>query len=230
MSDAACARYLAQLQDELRNVDARVRDRVVRDVARRIAAERETGEPTCARFSRRPATRSTSPPTCASATACASARTGVRSPRSCCCRSAASSSRSRGWFVGLYFLWSSPVWTVREKARRDARPAVRRAPAAAPARAQPVLRASRCSHRSRRASISRCASGREPPELRAAEVADPDGAERGARDERLADERDRVDDRVRRRVDARDRAVADVRDPLEAVRPARRRRRARCRP
>jgi hypothetical protein len=45
MSDAddLVARWLAELQDELRNVDARVRDRVVRDVARRIEAERESG-------------------------------------------------------------------------------------------------------------------------------------------------------------------------------------------
>ena len=139
-ADDLVARWLAQLQDELRNVDARVRDRVVRDVARRIAAERETGGADV-----RAILAEAGDPLDIAADV--RERHGVRE-RSNWREIAAVVLLPfggvvipfAGWFVGLYFLWSSPVWTVREKAGATARAAVRRAAAAAPARAQPVLR------------------------------------------------------------------------------------------
>ena len=45
-ADDLVARYLAQLQDELQNVSGRVRERVVREIANRMAAERESGRDT----------------------------------------------------------------------------------------------------------------------------------------------------------------------------------------
>ena len=118
MSDAddLVARWLAQLQDELRNVDARVRDRVVRDVARRIAAEREAGGADV-----RAILAEAGDPLDIAADV--RERHGVRE-RSNWREIAAVVLLPfggvvipfAGWFVGLYFLWSSPVWTVREKA------------------------------------------------------------------------------------------------------------------
>jgi uncharacterized membrane protein len=117
MSDAddLVARYLAQLQDELRNVDARVRDRVVGEVASRIAAEREAG----AADVRSLLAEAGDPLDIA---ADVRERHGVRE-RSNWREIAAVVLLPfggvvipfGGWFVGLYFLWSSPVWTVREK-------------------------------------------------------------------------------------------------------------------
>ena len=112
--DDRVAIYLAQLQDELRNVDAGVRDRVVADIARRIAAAREDGGDVCAILA------DVGDPLDIAANV--REHHGVRT-------------RSRwreiaaivllllggvvipvaGWFAGLYFLWSSPVWTVRTK-------------------------------------------------------------------------------------------------------------------
>ena len=113
-ADDLVARYLAQLQDELRNVDARVRERVVRDMARRIAAERETGADARAILA-----EAGDPLDIA---ADVRERHGVRE-RSNWREIAAIVLLPfggvvipfAGWFVGLYFLWSSPVWTVREK-------------------------------------------------------------------------------------------------------------------
>jgi hypothetical protein len=114
-ADDLVARYLAQLQDELRNVDARVRDRIVQDVAGRIAAERETGADVRAILA-----EAGDPLDIA---ADVRERHGVRE-RSNWREIAAIALLPfggvvipfAGWFVGLYFLWSSPVWTVREKA------------------------------------------------------------------------------------------------------------------
>ena len=116
MSDAddLVARYLAQLQDELRNVDARVRDRVVGDVASRIAAGREAGAGV------RSLLAEAGDPLDIAADV--RERHGVRE-RSNWREIAAVVLLPfggvvipfGGWFVGLYFLWSSPVWTVREK-------------------------------------------------------------------------------------------------------------------
>jgi hypothetical protein len=108
------ALYLATLQDELANVRPRVRDRVVGDVARRIRDGRDDGRPVDEILG------------------------DVGDPRDI-----AADVRERhgilersvwreiaaivllpfggvvipiaGWFVGLYFLWSSPVWTRVEK-------------------------------------------------------------------------------------------------------------------
>ena len=114
-ADDLVARWLAQLQDELRNVDARVRERVVRDLAGRIAAEREAGGDTAAILA-----EAGDPLDIA---ADVRERHGVRE-RSNWREIAAVVLLPfggvvipfAGWFVGLYFLWSSPVWTVREKA------------------------------------------------------------------------------------------------------------------
>jgi hypothetical protein len=112
--DDRVAIYLAQLQDELRNVDGAVRDRVVGDVARRIAAERDEGGDV------RSILAEVGDPLDIAANV--REHHGVRT-------------RSRwreiaaialllfggvvipvaGWFAGLYFLWSSPIWTVRTK-------------------------------------------------------------------------------------------------------------------
>lgn len=109
------ARYLATLQDELRNVDARVRDRVVREIAVRIAAGREDGGDV------RTILAEIGDPLDVAA--------GVRELHGV-------NERSRwrdvaalvllpfggvaipiaGWFAGIYFLWSSPSWTRRQKA------------------------------------------------------------------------------------------------------------------
>jgi uncharacterized membrane protein len=112
--DDRLALYLATLQEELRNVDGRVRDGVVGDVARRIRDERadgrsldeileETGDPR-------------------DIAADVRERHGVRE-RGVWREIAAIILLLfggviipiAGWFVGLYFLWSSPVWTVRMK-------------------------------------------------------------------------------------------------------------------
>jgi uncharacterized membrane protein len=116
MSDAddLVARYLALLQDELRNVDVRVRDRVVGDVAARIAAEREAGADV------RSVLAEAGDPLDIAADV--RERHGVRE-RSNWREIAAVVLLPfggvvipiGGWLVGLYFLWSSPVWTVREK-------------------------------------------------------------------------------------------------------------------
>lgn len=113
-ADDLVARYLAQLQDELRNVDGRVRDRVVGDVARRIAAERETGVDV------RAILEDAGDPLDVAADV--RERHGVRERSSW--REIAAVVLLPfggvvipfgGWLVGLYFLWSSPVWTVPEK-------------------------------------------------------------------------------------------------------------------
>ena len=112
--DDRVARFIAQLQDELRNVSRPVRDDVVRELALRIAAERKAGGDV------------------------GEILDGVGDPLDI-----AADVRERhgvlersswreiaavvllpfggvvipiaGWFVGVYFLWSSPVWTVPEK-------------------------------------------------------------------------------------------------------------------
>lgn len=108
------ALYLAQLQDELANVRPRVRDRVVGEVARRIRDAREEGEPVDEILAE------VGDPLDIAADV--RERHGVLE-------------RSRwreiaaivllpfggviipvaGWFVGVYFLWASPVWTRLEK-------------------------------------------------------------------------------------------------------------------
>jgi hypothetical protein len=113
-ADDLVARYLAQLQDELRNVPGRVRERVVREIAIRIAAERESGRDT------RAVLEEVGDPLDIAA--------GVRERHGVLERSGWREIAAvvllpfggvvipvGGWFVGLYFLWSSPVWTVREK-------------------------------------------------------------------------------------------------------------------
>ena len=112
--DDRVALYLAQLQDELRNVSPRVRDRVVRDVAVRIAAEREDGVDVGAVL--------------ADAGDPLDIAAGVRERHGVVERSRWREIAAvilllfggvvipiAGWFVGLYFLWSSPVWTRLEK-------------------------------------------------------------------------------------------------------------------
>jgi hypothetical protein len=112
--DDRVALYLGQLQEELANVDWRVRDRVVRDVAVRIARGREEGGDV------RDVLAEVGDPRDIAADV--RERHGVHE-------------RSRwrdiaaivllpfgglvipvaGWFVGVYFLWTSPVWTTGEK-------------------------------------------------------------------------------------------------------------------
>jgi hypothetical protein len=112
--DDLVALYLAQLQDELRNVAPRVRDRVVREIAVRIAAEREAGGDV------RQILAETGDPLDIAADV--RERHGVRE-RSNWREVAAVLLLPfggvvipvAGWFVGLFLLWSSPVWTVREK-------------------------------------------------------------------------------------------------------------------
>jgi HAAS domain-containing protein len=109
------ALYLAQLQDELRNVDGRVRSRVVRDIAVRVAAARDEGEDVGAILDEMGDPLDIA----ANVRELHGVRTrsqwreiaaivllpfgGVVIPVA-------------GWFTGLYFLWSSPVWTRLEKA------------------------------------------------------------------------------------------------------------------
>ncbi len=112
--DDRVARYLATLQDELRNVSPRVRDRVVRDVASRIAERRDDEDV-------RAILADVGDPLDIAADV--RERHGVRE-RSSWREIAAILLLPfggvvipiAGWFVALYFLWSSPVWTVREKA------------------------------------------------------------------------------------------------------------------
>ncbi len=112
--DDHVARYLATLQDELRNVSPRVRDRVVRDVANRIAERRGDEEDV------RSILEDVGDPL--DIAAGVRERHGVRE-RSSWREIAAIVLLPfggvvipiAGWFVALYFLWSSPVWTVREK-------------------------------------------------------------------------------------------------------------------
>jgi uncharacterized membrane protein len=111
--DDRVARYLATLQDELRNVSPRVRDRVVRDVATRIADRRgdedvrailaDVGDPLdiAADVRERHGVRERSGWREIAAIVLLPFG-GVVIPIA-------------GWFVALYFLWSSPVWTVRAK-------------------------------------------------------------------------------------------------------------------
>jgi HAAS domain-containing protein len=111
--DDRVARYLATLQDELRNVSPRVRDRVVRDVATRIAARRDDEDV-------RDVLADVGDPLDIAADV--RERHGVRE-RSSWQEIAAIVLLPfggvvipiAGWFVALYFLWSSPVWTVRDK-------------------------------------------------------------------------------------------------------------------
>jgi uncharacterized membrane protein len=112
--DDLVAVYIAQLQDELRNVAARVRERVVGDVAARIAAGRKAGGDA------RTVLAEVGDPLDIAADV--RERHGVRE-RSNWREVAAVLLLPfggvviplAGWFPGLYFLWSSPVWTVREK-------------------------------------------------------------------------------------------------------------------
>jgi hypothetical protein len=112
--DDRVALYLAQLQDELRNVRPRVRDRVVGDVARRIAAAREEGGDVRAILAE------VGDPLDIAA--------DVRERHGVLERSSWREIAAivllpfggvvipvAGWFVGLYFLWSSPVWTRLQK-------------------------------------------------------------------------------------------------------------------
>ena len=113
-ADDLVAAYLAQLQDELRNVRAAVRGRVVREIAVRIADERTSGRDT------REVLDEMGDPLDIAA--------DVRERHGVVERSSWREVAAvvllpfggvvipvGGWFVGLYFLWSSPVWTVREK-------------------------------------------------------------------------------------------------------------------
>jgi hypothetical protein len=112
--DDLVAMYLATLQDELRNVARPVRDGVVRDVARRIADARERGEDVHGILD------DAGDPLDIAA--------DVRERHGVLDRSGWREVAAvvllpfggvvipvGGWFAGLYFLWSSPVWTVREK-------------------------------------------------------------------------------------------------------------------
>src|SRR5690348_11698903 len=111
--DDRVARYLATLQDELRNVAPRVRDRVVRDVATRIAERRDDEDV-------RSILADVGDPL--DIAAGVRERHGVRE-RSNWREIAAILLLPfggvvipiAGWFVALFFLWSSPVWTAREK-------------------------------------------------------------------------------------------------------------------
>jgi hypothetical protein len=112
--DDLVAIYLATLQDELRNVSRPVRDRVVRELAVRIAAERDAGGDVGAIL--------------ADAGDPLDIAADVRERHGVLERSGWREVAAivllpfggvvipiAGWFAGLYFLWSSPVWTVREK-------------------------------------------------------------------------------------------------------------------
>ena len=112
--DDLVALYLAQLQDELRNVARPVRDGAVRDVAVRIAAARDRGDDV------REVLDEVGDPLDIAA--------DVRERHGVLERSGWREVAAivllpfggvvipiAGWFAGLYFLWSSPVWTVREK-------------------------------------------------------------------------------------------------------------------
>jgi hypothetical protein len=111
--DDDVARYLATLQDELRNVSPRVRDRVVREVALQIATRRDDEDV-------RAILEDVGDPL--DIAAGVRERHGVRE-RSSWREIAAILLLPfggvvipiAGWFVALYFLWSSPVWTSREK-------------------------------------------------------------------------------------------------------------------
>ena len=188
---------------------------------RRIARGARGRAPTCARSSRTPATRSTSPPTCASGTACASGRTGARSPRSCCCRSAGSSSRSPAGSSASTSSGRAPSGRVREKVGATlVLPfgallpllLLARSPLYALALLAPVATCAYARAAAQGVSRQSCVPLKSPTQT------EPN-AERATNGSPTT--RDRVDDRVGRGVDARDRAVADVRDPLEPVRPAR---------
>jgi hypothetical protein len=112
--DDRVAMYLAQLQDELRNVAPRVRDRVVREAAVRIAAEREAGGDV------RSILEEAGDPLDVAADV--RERHGVRE-RSNWRETAAVLLLPfggvvipiAGWFVALYLLWSSPAWRVSDK-------------------------------------------------------------------------------------------------------------------
>lgn len=113
-ADDLVAFYLAQLQEELRNVAAPVRERVVRDVAARIAARREAGEDVRAILAE------IGDPLDLAADV--RERHGVRE-RSLWREVAALVLLPfggvivpvGGWFAGLWLLWSSPVWRRPEK-------------------------------------------------------------------------------------------------------------------
>lgn len=108
------ALWLAELQDELRNVDPRVREHVVRERARSIAAARKAGDDA------RAALAEAGDPLDIAADV--RERHGVRE-RSSWRELAAIVLLPfggvvipvAGWFGALYFLWTSPVWTTREK-------------------------------------------------------------------------------------------------------------------
>jgi len=112
--DDRVALYLATLQDELRNVRPRVRERVVRDVARRIADERDEGRDV------RAVLEEVGDPLDIAADV--RERHGVVE-RSLWREIAAVALLLfggvvipiGGWFGGVYLLWSSPVWTRAEK-------------------------------------------------------------------------------------------------------------------
>jgi uncharacterized membrane protein len=112
--DDRVALYLAQLQDELANVEPRVRERVVHDVAVRIERARDEGGDVRAVLAEVGDPRDIA--------------AGVRERHGVLERSSWREIAAivllpfggvvipiAGWFVGLYFLWPSPVWTVREK-------------------------------------------------------------------------------------------------------------------
>jgi hypothetical protein len=112
--DDRVALYLAQLQDELRNVAPRVRDQVVREVALRIVSEREAGGDV------RAILEGVGDPLDIAADV--RERHGVRE-RSNWRETAAVLLLLfggvvipiAGWFVGVYLLWSSTAWSVPEK-------------------------------------------------------------------------------------------------------------------
>jgi hypothetical protein len=112
--DDLVALYLAQLQDELRNVSPRVRERVVHDVAVRIAAAREGGGDVGSVLAE------VGDPLDIAA--------DVRERHGILERSLWREVAAilllpfggvvipvAGWFIGLYLLWASPVWTRVEK-------------------------------------------------------------------------------------------------------------------
>ena len=112
--DDRVALFLATLQDELANVRPRVRDRVVGDVARRIRDARDDG--------------SSVDEILAEVGDPLDIAADVRERHGVLERSRWREIAAivllpfggviipiAGWFVGLYFLWSSPVWTRLEK-------------------------------------------------------------------------------------------------------------------
>jgi hypothetical protein len=112
--DDRVALYLAQLRDELANVEPAVRERTVRGIALRIADERGEGAPVDEIL------RGIGDPVDLAGDVRVLHGVRTRSPW----REIAAIVLLpfggviipvAGWFVGVYFLWASPVWTRLEK-------------------------------------------------------------------------------------------------------------------